>query len=958
MCINIPDDPCRCRSSVSPVVTGRSSCSVSPVVISSIIMDSSSDSQACPSTASAHSSSCCPWCPSSCLPSPDFFSAWSSSTKKSSKSLLRRPTHLENEAAARVKRDKELYTQRRQLARAALLQRGRAPLPVTGLELKKLGEGGFGEVLLGFRLRRAAREVPRLTLAAREALFAKNDRDDPPPADGADGHQELGNKQPRGLVGAAGEHKKCRGGCSEGGPQDARSAVSSSGSSSSGEQDGPRSSSHQARTSFEARRGSDGGLGLERTGSLLLGRESSDEADGCAVGDSKRLSSDAGSRSQDDGDSPVSWLETRRKQLLMRNTFAAGFGAGYGRRQLVPAHLQPVAVKVLRRRSASLERDGALRGPAEEKLRSSVVGQLEEREDGPGARAGEDESESRKRLTDVLLSSEVDDHVVRGRRSAKIGEAPSLTEQQEMGGPGPQEPLAPIGAPWVSAARETEIMRRLRLNPHPNVVEHFGMLDIENRRYIVLSLLSFDLLVAMRRRRATRLKELFATTSAGQVLKRVKAGPPPDRRATEEPDRRAITPRHRTLIRPDRRATEEPSPRFSIDSPGSSCDGGTEINNPEPSCLLWRKDYESKNANAQTTHENPDGEREPTTDEEVPCLVDDDEDIPMGLLSVPLLTGGTTPTFSLASKPALQTTTSPPPLTLQQRLKAALLSGLSPREAQQVARHIGKGLQHLHGLGIAHLDLKLENVMLEDLGVRRAAGSSDCLFARDGHVHQHRDAPPGELEVDHAEKTVLEIRDGPCFRRYRVRIIDLENAFCFSERGGGSSCLSRAQLPPPGTKTYRAPELAPKSAMERIDLVKVDLWALGVLLFKLLYSEARGVGGTSGGAKRGGGRAVGAARAAGGQNPGMDSQVVVSMDEPMFEGLRVEALAAVQVEDAAAYAVTKWNSPHAKAPRFMRILHDSCESSMIHANPPPPPPISTPTPSCSTSLPPSLLTLA
>ncbi|KAK7200058.1 serine/threonine-protein kinase [Novymonas esmeraldas] len=132
--------------------------------------------------------------------------------------------------------------------------------------------------------------------------------------------------------------------------------------------------------------------------------------------------------------------------------------------------------------------------------------------------------------------------------------------------------------------------------------------------------------------------------------------------------------------------------------------------------------------------------------------------------------------------------------TLQARVKAAPQRRLSERHASRYTRHVAKALVHLHDRGVAHRDLKLENVLIDadgvaklaDFGWSREVVSSATPLVAEVVAH-------GGSAVEAAEET----------------------------EGRRTVC---------GTLDYLSPEMVrgdPHSA-------KTDVWSLGVMLAEML----------------------------------------------------------------------------------------------------------------------------
>ena len=113
---------------------------------------------------------------------------------------------------------------------------------------------------------------------------------------------------------------------------------------------------------------------------------------------------------------------------------------------------------------------------------------------------------------------------------------------------------------------------------------------------------------------------------------------------------------------------------------------------------------------------------------------------------------------------------------------------LSEKQARAVMSGVFRGLSHLHSQGIAHRDVKLDNILMVDKGDLCSVKIIDMGFAKKLH---------SQAECDEALHTVC------------------------------------------GTPLYIAPELIHKSRDGQIDRkagydIKVDMWACGIIMFTLL----------------------------------------------------------------------------------------------------------------------------
>ncbi len=190
---------------------------------------------------------------------------------------------------------------------------------------------------------------------------------------------------------------------------------------------------------------------------------------------------------------------------------------------------------------------------------------------------------------------------------------------------------------------------------------------------------------------------------------------------------------------------------------------------------------------------------------------------------------------------------------LGQRLRQA--GSLPPDEALRVLRQVAAGLAALHGAGIAHRDLKPDNVLvteregrlvakITDFGISRiarrdapapAAGSPPLsphepeeadLEDRTVRLEREPAPPPAEHEATHP------IASTPAAGDDRATL-ELGPALAAAPARGPSLALTGTGLLI-GTPHYIAPELARRGG--KVD-VRADLFSFGVLAFELLAGE-------------------------------------------------------------------------------------------------------------------------
>ena len=160
-------------------------------------------------------------------------------------------------------------------------------------------------------------------------------------------------------------------------------------------------------------------------------------------------------------------------------------------------------------------------------------------------------------------------------------------------------------------------------------------------------------------------------------------------------------------------------------------------------------------------------------------------------------------------------------------------------EAGRMFRQVVKGLRYMHEVaGFVHRDLKLENVLVDDMGMCRICdfgmakriGESDgddedrpgpaSRVGRAQTVRQkrstNRQAPQGGLTP---HMTVLRHHSGPRHRN--------------SSPLPGAAEASHKQVYASGSLPYAAPELLTPSSSRHAQTAQ-DMWALGVMLYVLL----------------------------------------------------------------------------------------------------------------------------
>lgn len=184
-----------------------------------------------------------------------------------------------------------------------------------------------------------------------------------------------------------------------------------------------------------------------------------------------------------------------------------------------------------------------------------------------------------------------------------------------------------------------------------------------------------------------------------------------------------------------------------------------------------------------------------------------------------------------------------------------------PEEALQVLRQVAAGLAALHGAGIAHRDLKPDNVLVTEREGRIVAKITDFGISRLEHGEaMGPGGVPGPVVEREREDIDPEERTVQLERGLAEAVAEVEDAT--HELGSSPAgddeqqthprgpepqpmLVRRGESPPPqlavtgtglliGTPHYIAPELAQRG--NRVD-VRADLYSFGVLAFELLAGE-------------------------------------------------------------------------------------------------------------------------
>ncbi|GET90419.1 serine/threonine-protein kinase, putative [Leishmania tarentolae] len=158
--------------------------------------------------------------------------------------------------------------------------------------------------------------------------------------------------------------------------------------------------------------------------------------------------------------------------------------------------------------------------------------------------------------------------------------------------------------------------------------------------------------------------------------------------------------------------------------------------------------------------------------------------------------------------------------TLLSRLRAAPHHRFSERQASRYTRHVAKALTHLHGLGVAHRDLKLENVLISADDIAKLA---DFGWSRPV-VHP---LPPNGSAA--SAQTAGESNSVP-----------RDSAVHHTSNDGPAEELAEGRRTVCGTLDYLSPEMV----SGQVHSAKTDVWSLGVMLAEMLtgtppfYSES------------------------------------------------------------------------------------------------------------------------
>ncbi|CCW67374.1 unnamed protein product [Phytomonas sp. Hart1] len=168
--------------------------------------------------------------------------------------------------------------------------------------------------------------------------------------------------------------------------------------------------------------------------------------------------------------------------------------------------------------------------------------------------------------------------------------------------------------------------------------------------------------------------------------------------------------------------------------------------------------------------------------------------------------------------------------TILQRLRAAPGGRLGESQASRYARHVARALGHLHRNGIAHRDLKLENVLLDQRGVAKLAdfGWSKVVCAgaeKDGNKGGEEGWAWPTMRRDVDRNTEEEAEEGKGERNEPHR------------DGTQGSSVSVPSLGPRFTVCGTLDYLSPEMLSGQPHTTKTDVWSLGAMIVEMITGQ-------------------------------------------------------------------------------------------------------------------------
>ncbi|KPI87527.1 putative serine/threonine-protein kinase putative protein kinase [Leptomonas seymouri] len=163
--------------------------------------------------------------------------------------------------------------------------------------------------------------------------------------------------------------------------------------------------------------------------------------------------------------------------------------------------------------------------------------------------------------------------------------------------------------------------------------------------------------------------------------------------------------------------------------------------------------------------------------------------------------------------------------TLLHQLKAAPHGRLTEQQASRYTRHVAKALAYLHDLGVAHRDLKLENVLIDEDGVAKLA---DFGWSRPvGSCHAHPKGAEKDQDLMRAKNDETEGQAVGATHAAGCDALEVHQTRDNNMREDGELEGRRTVC---GTLDYLSPEMV----SGQTHTFKTDVWSLGVMLVEML----------------------------------------------------------------------------------------------------------------------------